>query len=99
LKSVCRKEKTEIDAEIGLEKHTWGDWAANESTNNELMLAIEIDASDCAAKESVPVIQKTTKNKENREWKKKIQTFFAEKQQRSAPQTSSAPQLGFKELS
>jgi hypothetical protein len=47
----------------------------------------------------VPVIQKTTKNKENREWKKEIQTFFAEKQQRSIVKTSSAPLLGFKELS
>jgi hypothetical protein len=31
------------------------------------MPAIEIDVSDWAAKESVPIIQKTAKNKENRE--------------------------------
>jgi hypothetical protein len=31
------------------------------------MPAIEIDANNWAAKESVPVIQKTAKNKENRE--------------------------------
>jgi hypothetical protein len=31
------------------------------------MSAIEIDASNWAAKESVPVNEKTTKNKENRE--------------------------------
>jgi hypothetical protein len=47
----------------------------------------------------VPVIHKTAKNKENREWKKEIQTFFAEKQHRSIVKASSAPQLGFKELS
>jgi len=85
LKSGCRKEKTE--------KHTWGDWAANESKNNESMPAIEIDASNWAAKESVPIIQKTAKNKENREWKKEIQTFFAEKQQRSRVKMSSTPLL------
>jgi hypothetical protein len=41
----------------------------------------------------VPVIQKTAKNKENREWKKEIQTFFAEKQQWSRVKTSSTPLL------
>jgi len=54
--------------------------AENESKKNKSMPAIEIHTSDWAAKESVPIIQKTTKNKENREWKKEIQTFFAEKQ-------------------
>ena len=41
----------------------------------------------------VLAIQKTAKNKKNREWKKEIQTFFTEKQQRSIVKTSSAPLL------
>jgi hypothetical protein len=41
----------------------------------------------------VLAIQKTAKNKKNREWKKEIQTFFAHKQQWSRVKTSSAPLL------
>ena len=80
--SWLAEEKTKIK----LEKHTWGDWAANESTNNESMAAIGLDGSRSVESSEIEIDarnEKTTKNKENKEWKKEIQTFFIEKQQRS----------------
>jgi len=91
--SWLAEEKTEIE----LEKHTWGDWAADESTNNESMAAIGLDGSRSVESSEIEIDarnEKTTKNKESKEWKKEIQTFFAINGQTS---TSPAPQLGFKE--